>query len=104
MTREEATALAEQLNLSYMETSALNATNVEQAFILLVKSIYHRKMPKPISSSTSETSPPTVSIDPTSTRTVSVSYSSTSKPDKSIRPSFRESTKSSKKNGCCAVS
>ncbi|CAF4529563.1 unnamed protein product, partial [Rotaria magnacalcarata] len=38
VSRQQATALAEQLNLSYMETSALNATNVEQAFALLVTS------------------------------------------------------------------
>ncbi len=83
----------------------MNASNVEQAFTLLVKNIYQRKTPKQMNlSSTSESSPPTVSIDPTSTRTVSVSYSSTSKPDKGIRPSYRDSAKTPKKNGCCVVS
>jgi Ras-related protein Rab-11A len=104
VSREEATALAEKLNLSYMETSALNATNVEQAFVLLVTSIYHKKMPKQIDSSPSpvpEKSSATVTIDHSSRRTISFASDSASKSDKPIRPSFRESTSISKKNGCC---
>jgi Ras family len=40
---EKAAALAKQLNISYMETSALNASNVEEAFTTLVTNIYHKK-------------------------------------------------------------
>jgi Ras-related protein Rab-11A len=104
---QEATALAERLNLSYMETSALNATNVEQAFILLVTSIYHKKMPKQIDSSqasSSEKSSATVTIDHSSTRTISLPSDSTSKSDKSIRPSNKEKASSTKKDGCCVIS
>lgn len=105
MSLEEATALAEQLNLSYMETSALNATNVEQAFNLLVTSIYHKKMPKQIDLiSSSEKPSATVVIDDTSRRTISFSSDAISKPDKPIRPSNKEPSSTSKKNGCCVIS
>ena len=88
-----------------METSALNATNVEQAFTLLVTSIYQKKKPKQMDiSSPEERSSATVSIEPRSTRTVSVSYSSSSKSEKPIRPSFNEFKKGQKKAGCCVVS
>jgi len=103
VTREEATALAEKLNLSYMETSALNAFNVEQAFVLLVTSIYHKKMPKQIES-LPEKSSATVTIDHSSVRTVSISHDSTSKSGKSIRPSNKEPAAITKKNGCCVIS
>jgi Ras-related protein Rab-11A len=43
VSREQATNLAKQLNIPYMETSALNASNVEQAFMSLVTSIYQKK-------------------------------------------------------------
>ncbi|CAF1133050.1 unnamed protein product, partial [Didymodactylos carnosus] len=45
---EQALMLAKQQNMSYMETSALNATNVEQAFTTLVTTIFHRKVQKPL--------------------------------------------------------
>lgn len=106
VSREEATALAAQLNVSYMETSALNASNVEQAFTLLVTSIYQKKKPKQIDISIpEERHSATVSIEPRSTRSVSVSYNTSSKSsEKAIRPSFNEYKKEQKKAGCCIVS
>ena len=46
--RKQATTLARQLNISYMETSALNATNVEKAFTTLVTTIYRKQKAKVI--------------------------------------------------------
>jgi len=86
-----------------METSALNASNVEQAFSLLVTSIYHKRMPKQIDS-LPEKSSATVTIDHSSVRTVSISYDSTNKSDKPIRPSNKEPASIKKKNGCCVIS
>jgi Ras-related protein Rab-11A len=106
VSREEATALAEKLNLSYMETSALNASNVEQAFTLLVTSIYHKRMPKQIDSSSSsvpEKSSATVTIDHSATRTISFSADA-HKSDKPIRPSSNHQASPLKKNGCCVIS
>ncbi|CAF5212873.1 unnamed protein product, partial [Rotaria magnacalcarata] len=48
ISREQATRLAEQLNISYLETSALNSSNVEQAFLTIVNSIFYKKMPKTV--------------------------------------------------------
>lgn len=91
-----------------METSALNASNVEQAFTLLVTSIYQKKTPKQINSSTSvEKTEATISIEPRATRAVTISYGPTSKSVKSedpIRPSFNERKTSQKKSGCCVIS
>lgn len=107
VTRDEATALAAQLNLSYMETSALNATNVEQAFTLLVTSIYKRKSPKQIDSSVpAERTAATVSIEP-KVRSVTVSFTNDTKSPKSetlIRPSLNERKTAQKKSGCCVIS
>ncbi|CAF4194218.1 unnamed protein product [Rotaria sp. Silwood2] len=56
ITFEQATVLAKQLNLSYMETSALNSSNIEQVFATLATCILHQKTPKSIgTSSSSET-------------------------------------------------
>ncbi|CAF2378975.1 unnamed protein product [Rotaria sp. Silwood2] len=105
ISREQATSLAEQLNLSYMETSALNASNVEQAFVLLVTSIYQKKMPKQMdsSSTTAKSSSETVSMDYSQAATVPVASDQTIMFDRPIRPSNNEKA-SSKKNGCCVIS
>ena len=105
VTREQATSLAQQLNVSYMETSALSASNVEQAFSTLVTSIFRRKLPKSLDNSVpSDSSGKSVSIDDTRTRTV---------PDPSDSEVRIESTPTSfrvrneqnptppKKGGCC---
>ncbi|CAF1233440.1 unnamed protein product, partial [Didymodactylos carnosus] len=39
---EDAQNYASERNIQYMETSALDATNVEQAFLLLIQDIYKR--------------------------------------------------------------
>ncbi|CAF0784712.1 unnamed protein product [Rotaria sordida] len=106
VSREQATALAEELNLSYMETSALNASNVEQAFVLLVTSIYQKKMPKQMDSSSTiaeKSSSETVSMDNSQPPTVPVGSDQTIIFDKPIRPSHNEKA-SSKKGGCCVIS
>jgi len=107
VSREEATALAEQMHLSYMETSALNASNVEQAFTLLVTSIYNKKKPKQIDLNSDSNQLRTESVsffkDNVQTRTISVSSTATTKSDKPIRPSYRDSTVK-KKPGCCVIS
>ncbi|CAF4653641.1 unnamed protein product [Rotaria sp. Silwood1] len=105
VSREQATALAEQLNLSYMETSALNASNVEQAFVLLVTSIYQKKMPKQMDSSSAmgKSSSETVSMDHSQPPTVPVGPDQSITFDRPIRPSNNEKA-SSKKNGCCVIS
>jgi Ras-related protein Rab-11A len=54
--RDQAIALAKQLNISYMETSAMNATNVEKAFTTLVTTIYRKKKSKSVNSSVLPTS------------------------------------------------
>lgn len=41
--REQAVDFARELGISYMETSALNKSNVEKAFMTLVGNIYQKK-------------------------------------------------------------
>ncbi|CAF4727284.1 unnamed protein product, partial [Rotaria sp. Silwood2] len=48
ITFEQATALAKQLNLSYMETSAFNSSNIKQVFATLATCILHQKTTKSI--------------------------------------------------------
>ena len=48
ISREQAIDLAQELGISYMETSALNASNVETAFTMLVKNIYQKKKSAPV--------------------------------------------------------
>jgi Ras-related protein Rab-1A len=43
VTSVEGMDLAKQLNIPYMETSAFNAINVEEAFIILIKNILKKK-------------------------------------------------------------
>jgi hypothetical protein len=81
-----------------METSALNATNVEQAFTLLVTSIYQKKTSQKMDSSL------TVSEDHSQTPTVPVAIDTKVILDEPIRPSKNEKTPSQKKNGCCVIS
>ena len=102
VSREEATALAKHLNLSYMETSALNASNVEQAFVLLVTSVYEKN--KPLAMDASESSLTPASDDMSNTRTVPVGTDETHDSDKPIRPSHKEKRSSQKKSGCCVIS
>jgi Ras-related protein Rab-11A len=99
VSREQATALAEQLNLSYMETSALNASNVEQAFSTLITSIYYKKMPKSMDTSSSPTS-----VDHVPTSAVRVSPDAAvqiSVNQKSFRLKDNQKPASPKKSGCC---
>ncbi|UJR35737.1 hypothetical protein I4U23_028487 [Adineta vaga] len=107
ISREQATDLARRLNLSYMETSALNASNVEQAFILLVSSIYEKNKPIHMDSSlsaTDKTSSTSVANDYSQALTVPVTSNEAVDSDKPIRPSNKEKRSSQKKNGCCVIS
>jgi Ras-related protein Rab-11A len=53
VTKEEATAFAQKENLSFIETSAMNATNVVDAFQTVVKEIYRLVSKKSLTSSVS---------------------------------------------------
>ena len=105
VTREQATRLAQQLNVSYMETSALSASNVEQAFSSLVTSIFRKKLPKSLDNPLPSESPErSVSIDNTPTRTVSGPSDGEVRIDSTPR-SFRVRDETNppppKKGGCC---
>ncbi|CAF1354583.1 unnamed protein product [Adineta steineri] len=107
VSREQATALAEQLNLSYMETSALDATNVEAAFLLLVSSIYEKRKPLLLESSlsiTERTLTVLASDDHSNAQTIPITSETTDDLDKPIRPSGKEKKSSQKKSGCCVIS
>jgi Ras-related protein Rab-11A len=106
VSREQATELAERLNLSYMETSALNASNVEQAFVLLITSIYQQKSPKhmELSLSTEKSPADSVPVDHSQTRPIHVAPDSTSTLNVAIRPSNNDKARSGKKSGCCVIS
>ena len=84
-----------------METSALSASNVENAFVLLVTSIYHKKMPKVIASTAAAA---TVSMNTLQPPTIPVDSESTIIFDEPIRPSHNEKRRYSKKNDCCVIS
>jgi len=49
VTTSEATSLAKNRNYSFMETSALANSNVEEAFVSLISQIYHRINQKDLS-------------------------------------------------------
>ena len=100
VSREQATALAQQLNISYMETSALNASNVEQAFSTLVTSIFYKKMPKSVESF----NPSPIEHVPTKTvPIISEPEVDIARPQKSFRLNSNQSSSSTttKKTGCC---
>jgi len=48
VTTEEAIVLAKKNNVSFIETSALDTTNVEEAFISVLKEIHHNLAKKPM--------------------------------------------------------
>jgi Ras-related protein Rab-11A len=105
VSRDQATALAQNLNIAYMETSALNASNVEQAFTTLVTNIYHKKIPKAMDNSSSITSS-TVSKIAEQETTSTGPVSSDGQIEIGInRKSFHLKNNpepmSPKKNGCC---
>lgn len=56
---EEAMGLAKGKNFSFMETSALNATNVNDAFISLITQIFHRINQKDLASARVKNDPKT---------------------------------------------
>lgn len=99
VTQEQAMALAQKLNVSYLETSALNASNVEQAFTTVVTNIYHKKMPKSMDNSSSNNS----AVDPPSTSSIPVSSDGSVEiglKQKSFR--LKDNQKpTAKKEGCC---
>lgn len=98
VTRTQAIDLAEKLNLSYMETSALNASNVEEAFHLLVNTIYQKRAPTLICASTDQNEP-SVAI----TKPVIIEET---KPidDKPLKLTESKKSSSNKKNSCCVIS
>ena len=101
VTQDQATALAQKLNLSYLETSALNSSNVEQAFTTVVTNIYHKKMPKSIDNS----SPGKLSTDPAPSTTTTAPVGSDGSVELGLKQkSFRlkDNQKAApKKEGCC---
>lgn len=98
VTRQQATELAEQLHLSYMETSALNATNVEEAFLLLVNNIYQRKTPKSMISTSNASDDHSHAPRKTVEDTPTVSF------DEPIRIQKEKKSATEKKGGCCVIS
>ena len=98
VTPSQAMSLAERLNLSYIETSALNASNVEEAFHLLVKTIYEKEKPKMMSSS--QVSP----IDQTETLRKPVQSDPTIKLEESVTLTPNNAGSSQKKKACCVIS
>ncbi|UJR10341.1 hypothetical protein I4U23_014547 [Adineta vaga] len=99
VSQDQAKALAQQLNVSYMETSALNAYNVEQAFITLVTSIFHKKIPKTVENSSAMSSTDHSSTVPV----LSDPQVEISAPSRSFRVNGASKPVTSKKNsgGCC---
>ena len=55
VSQEEATVLAQTERMSFIETSAMDATNVTSAFQSVVKEIYRVVSKKPLASSASST-------------------------------------------------
>eukprot|EP00049_Salpingoeca_infusionum_P023147 m.10594 g.10594 ORF g.10594 m.10594 type:complete len:209 (-) comp5590_c0_seq1:397-1023(-) len=62
---EEAASFAEEQKLSFIETSALDATNVEEAFTTILKEIYKIVSQKSLTTGTKSLPEDTVPIDPT---------------------------------------
>jgi hypothetical protein len=82
-----------------METSALNASNVEQAFSTLVNSIFYKKMPKSVDNSSAGKT----SVEP-APLTVPISHGDGHVEIPTTPKSFRlDKSKPGveKKNGCC---
>lgn len=100
---QQATYLAEQLNLSYIETSALNSTNVEQAFILLVTSIYEKKATQSIVTRSLSTSSAD-QIDESNTKPVEQEKTVIFDEPIRLRNGKKNTNPSGKKNGCCVIS
>jgi hypothetical protein len=100
VSREKAIALAQQLNVSYMETSALNASNVEQAFGSLVQSIYYKKIPKSMENSTPASAEyvPTKTVPIESEPEVDIARPQN---QKSFRVGNNQASTKPKKTGCC---
>ncbi|CAF0782523.1 unnamed protein product [Adineta ricciae] len=101
VSQDQAKDLAQRLKVSYMETSALNASNVEQAFITLVKSIFYKKIPKSVDNPTTSTETDHSSTKPvTSDAQVEISTNT-----KSFRLNDKTKPVAPKKNssggGCC---
>ncbi|CAF0819583.1 unnamed protein product [Rotaria sordida] len=102
VSRQQATALAEQLNISYMETSALNASNVEQAFITVVTGIFYKKIPKSVDNSSSSSAMTSIGHGPTSSIPVSSDAQVVISPNqKSFRLKDNQKPTVSNSGGCC---
>lgn len=92
---QQAAELAGKLNISYLETSALNASNVEEAFTTLVTNIYYRKVPKPIDTNSHGKEPQPADSPPSKTPTVTIGV---------VPESFRvkdDKKPVKSKEGCC---
>ncbi|CAF3024419.1 unnamed protein product [Rotaria socialis] len=99
ISREQATRLAEQLNISYLETSALTSSNVEQAFLTIVNSIFYKKMPKAVDNTSAIASSGQI---PTSTVTVpSDGHIVISSTPKSFRLKDNQKPAESNSTKCC---
>ncbi|CAF0999705.1 unnamed protein product [Adineta steineri] len=104
ISQEKATNLAKELNVSYLETSALSASNVEQAFQTLVTSIFYKKMPKSLenpsattkTSSSTEHEPSKHVVKEDRVEIVSPPESFRLKKDSSTKPVHQK-----KSGGCC---
>ncbi|CAF0749268.1 unnamed protein product [Didymodactylos carnosus] len=102
ISKDQAMMLAKQQNMSYMETSAMNSTNVEQAFTTLVTAIYYRKVPK--SSTEDHTRTATTAIATIDSSNNNSSKNNDTLPDTSgvtIKVEHSVKSQQAKKSGCC---
>ncbi|CAF0846840.1 unnamed protein product [Adineta ricciae] len=103
VSQDQAKDLAQRLKVSYMETSALNASNVEQAFVTLVKSVFYKKIPKSVDNPTASTATDHSSTVPVTTDTTDAQVEISTN-TKSFRLNDKAKPVALKKNssgGCC---
>lgn len=85
VTTEQGSAFAQQNGVSFIETSALDSTNVESAFRTILSEIYTATSKKPLDKSGNTNS----NFSPNATQTIV------------INPPSEEQSKSSKSSKCC---